>query len=73
MRPLVAMLVCLAAVAQPKAGEWQPLFDGKSLQGWRETAFTGRGKVRVENGTIVLGPGAPMTGVTFTGGTKFEF
>ena len=67
MRPLVSVLVCMAAAAQPKAGEWQPLFDGKSLQGWRETPFTGHGKVRVENGTIVLGPGAPMTGFTFTG------
>ncbi len=67
MRVLVAVLVCVAAVAQPKAGEWQPLFDGKSLQGWRETAFTGRGKGRVESGTIVLARGAPMTGVTFTG------
>ena len=67
MRPLVAVLVCVAAVAQPKAGEWQSMFDGKSLQGWRETPFTGRGKPRVESGTIVLAAGAPMTGVTFTG------
>jgi hypothetical protein len=67
MRPLTAVLFCIAAVAQPKAGEWQPMFDGKTLQGWRESAFTGRGKVRVENGTIVLGPGAPMTGVTLAG------
>ena len=67
MRPLIAVLVCVAAVAQPKAGEWQSMFDGKTLQGWRETAFTGHGKARVENGTIVLAPGAPMTGVTFTG------
>jgi hypothetical protein len=67
MRVLTMFALCLAAVAQPKAGEWQSMFDGKSLQGWRETAFTGRGKVRVENGTIVLAPGAPMTGVNFTG------
>jgi hypothetical protein len=52
-----------AAAAQPA---WQPLFDGKSLQGWRETAFTGRGPVRVENGAIQIGAGAPMTGVTYT-------
>jgi len=64
---LLMALVYLAADTQPKAGEWRPLFDGKSLQGWRETPFTGRGQVRVENGTIVLGPGAPMTGVTWTG------
>ena len=43
------------------------MFDGKSLAGWRETPFTGRGKVRVENGKLVLGAGAPMTGVTWTG------
>jgi Domain of Unknown Function (DUF1080) len=67
MRVLCTVLLCVAALAQPKSGEWQPMFDGKTLQGWRETAFTGRGKARVENGTIVLGAGAPMTGVTFAG------
>jgi hypothetical protein len=67
MRPLIAVVLCIAAVAQPKIGEWQSIFDGKTLQGWRDSAFTGRGKVRVESGAIVLGPGAPMTGVTFTG------
>jgi hypothetical protein len=62
------LLLLLAAVsigaAQP-SGEWQSLFDGKSLNGWRETPFTGRGRVRVENGTIVLGAGA-LTGITWT-------
>ena len=53
--------------AEPKIGEWQSLFNGNSLQGWKETAFTGRGQVRVENGTLVLGAGKPMTGVTWTG------
>ena len=61
-------LLCLATVcAQPQPGEWQPLFDGKSLQNWKETPFTGAGPVRVENGTIVLGAGGPMTGVTWAG------
>jgi hypothetical protein len=55
-----------AAAAQPRAGEWQSLFDGKSLQGWRETPFSGRGKVRVEDGTIILGTGA-LTGITWAG------
>jgi hypothetical protein len=61
------MLLSLALAVLFAAGEWQPLFDGKSLQGWRETPFTGRGRVRVENGAIVLGAGAPMTGVSFAG------
>jgi len=48
------------------AQEWQPLFDGKSLDGWKETPFTGKGEVRVEKESILLGPGMPMTGVTWT-------
>jgi hypothetical protein len=44
---------------------WVALFDGKSLEGWRETPFTRKGKVRVEESAIVLEYGAPMTGVTF--------
>jgi hypothetical protein len=55
-----------AAAAQPRAGEWQSMFDGKSLQGWRETPFSGRGKVHVEDGTIILGTGA-LTGITWAG------
>lgn len=51
---------------QQKPVEWKPLFDGKSLIGWRETPFTGRGKVRVEDGAIILGAGT-MTGITWTG------
>jgi hypothetical protein len=62
---LVLTAILLAAAA--RAGEWRPLFDGKSLDGWRETAFTGHGQVRVENGAIVLGAGSPMTGITRTG------
>ena len=60
MRALTVLLLCTAALAQPKAGEWQSMFDGKTLQGWRETAFTDHGKVRVENGTVVLAAGASL-------------
>jgi len=55
-----------AAAGPTRTGEWQSLFDGRSLQGWRETPFSGRGKVRVEDGTIILRTGA-LTGVTRTG------
>lgn len=61
---LLAVLLAPAVYAQD---EWKPLFDGASLKGWRETPFTGRGEVRVENGTVVIGPGKPMTGITWTG------
>ena len=52
---------------QAKPDPWHSMFDGKTLEEWRETAFTGHGKARIENETIVLGAGAPMTGVTWTG------
>jgi hypothetical protein len=58
--------IAWAGVAQA-AETWQPLFDGKSLAGWKETAFPRRGPVTVADGKIVLGAGAPLTGVTFTG------
>ncbi len=53
------LLLCAALHAES-------LFDGKSLQGWRETPFSHPGAVKVENGTIVLEAGEPLTGVTWT-------
>jgi hypothetical protein len=47
------------------ATNWQDLFDGKTLKGWRETDFAGHGEVRVEQGQIILETGV-MTGVTWT-------
>ena len=62
-----ALFCCALAGAQAKTDAWKPLFDGTSLKGWREAAFTGHGKVTVAEGAIRLGAGAPMTGVTWTG------
>ncbi len=42
-----------------------PMFDGKTLTGWKATDFSNRGKVEVENGAIQLRNGY-MTGVTWT-------
>lgn len=64
---LLAWLVCLA-----HAQEWKPLFDGKSMQGWRETQFTGRGKTRVDAGNLILGAGSPMTGITLAATPPFQ-
>ena len=49
---------------QPPAPEWRKMFDGKSLDGWKETPFIGKGKVSVQDGMIVLGNGV-MTGVNY--------
>jgi len=72
--------VCIVAVRRlapeaeprgeaPKAGEWQSLFDGKSLRGWREIEggkYQGHGRVSVEDGRILLERGAYRTGITWT-------
>ncbi len=63
LTPLAVLLGLSLPIA---AQDWQPLFDGKSLAGWRETPFTNRGKVHIQSGAIVLEPGAPMTGVTLS-------
>src|SRR5512142_880984 len=60
--PRALLLFCLCAALGAES-----LFDGKSLGAWRETPFSNHGAARVENGTIVLEAGSPMTGVTWTG------
>lgn len=65
MRTLPGIFLIAAALAAADEG-WKPMFDGKSLQGWRETPFAGRGKVTVEDGAIVLGAGV-MTGIHWAG------
>ena len=62
----VLLLAPLCAQAPlDNSSQWKPLFDGSSLDGWRVTSFSGRGKVSVENGAIVLGKGI-LTGITWT-------
>jgi Domain of Unknown Function (DUF1080) len=64
--PFALLIAVAIAHSQAKSSEWQSLFDGKSLAGWRETPFTGHGAVRIENGSILLGAGKPLTGITLT-------
>ena len=42
------------------------LFDGKSLDGWKKTESFKAGEVKVEEGTILMEAGGPMSGVTST-------
>jgi hypothetical protein len=55
----------MAALVMGQPG-WRPLLDGQSLAGWKETPFRDPGKVRVEQGTVFLDPGKPLTGITYT-------
>jgi len=51
---------------------WKSMFDGKTLEGWEVLKFGGDGEVKVDEGTIVLGMGDPMTGIKFTGKLPLE-
>jgi hypothetical protein len=73
VRYLLAAFVAAAlfpAAGQAADPEWHPLFDGKSLAGWKPSDFFGAGKVTVENGAIVLGNGF-LTGITWAGKLPF--
>jgi hypothetical protein len=56
-----------AAPAKPDPFAWKELFDGKTLKGWKSTAFGGEGKVEVKDGMVVMEMGRDMTGITWTG------
>lgn len=61
---VVPLLISLAHAEEP---QWQSLFDGKTLKGWKSTEFGGEGDVEVKDGTILLPIGSEMTGITRTG------
>src|SRR5437016_11038553 len=70
LKPLPTTTTVQEAAAKPAMafeGEgWQPMFDGKTLTGWRETDFAGRGEVQCREGLIVLNMGDPFTGINCT-------
>lgn len=62
-------LLALPAMAQEKSTkepEWQPLFDGKTLKGWKQADFAGGGVVEVVKGELHVGMGESLSGLTFT-------
>ena len=48
-----------------EAAEWTSLFDGRTLDGWKEAPYTRRGPVSVKDGMLVLGKGR-TTGIALT-------
>jgi len=59
-----------AFAQDPKVSDAKSLFDGKNLDGWKVTDFGGEGEVRVEDGQIIMRMGQPLTGITWTDGSK---
>ena len=43
---------------------WQPLFDGKTLKGWKESGYGGGSEPEVKNGELHLALGEGVNGVT---------
>ena len=64
------LLCCLgpcASAAEPEGKPWRSLFEGKSLEQWEVTKFGGEGEVEIDDGSMVLGFGSSLTGVTYKG------
>jgi len=59
-------LVALRAGSIAAEPEWQSLFDGKTLTGWKAPNFSGQGTVEIEDGAMVLGVGSDITGMNPT-------
>ena len=65
----LSLLLCSVCAAEEKPSTaGKPLFDGKTLTGWKATDFGGEeGKVYVHDGAITMDCGHAMTGITWTG------
>lgn len=65
---LLVMCVAATTVAEDSsAAKWKPLFDGKTLEGWKITNFGGEGDVDVEDGVITMDFGSSLSGITYKG------
>lgn len=56
----------VATATKPAEPVWRDLFDGKSLDGWRDSGFGGAGETAVENGAIHISMGDRLSGITST-------
>jgi hypothetical protein len=68
-RPELAPLVARAArqpLTPPPGEGWQPMFDGRTFAGWRETKFSDRSGVSLRDRLMLFGEGDPLTGVNWT-------
>lgn len=72
------MGACAPAEAPKTKAEtdWQNLFDGRTLAGWKPSGFDEEGAVRVENpfrdggGAIVIEAGTALSGITWVDGAR---
>jgi hypothetical protein len=64
---LFALPLLRAVAAEPAKADagWVSIFDGKTLDGWKLTKFSGQGEVTVEDGKMILNQGNDLTGVNY--------
>ncbi len=79
MHPLVRCVIIAGSCAILLGADEgkRALFDGRSLDGWRDAGYRNAPAAKVEDGAIVLPAGAPASGVTTTRkdlpATNYEF
>jgi hypothetical protein len=67
---LAVLILCACLSSSARGGQWQDLFDGKSLGDWKVVDafdFERHGKIEVKDGSLVIGRGEPGSAVRFTG------
>jgi len=65
--PKIDLEQAAAKPSLPFEGEgWQPMFDGKTLAGWKQAPFGGGGEVECQFGMLILNMGDPFSGVNWT-------
>ncbi len=63
--PTLGLILGVFAGIAALGGDWQRIFDGQSLAGWRPTEFGGGGAIEIEDGAMILNQGL-LTGVNYT-------
>ena len=68
---ILVLLIPGTAPSEPQstvtvAGMEIPLFSGADLNGWKIADYAGHGEVGVKDGSLILGTGEGLTGVTWT-------
>ena len=67
---IILAVLAAPALAQEKAKEardkyeWRPLFDGKSLKGWKESGYGGGAEPEAKDGELHIPMGEGVNGVT---------
>ena len=63
---LVAAFARADAADKPKDEGWRALFDGKTLDGWKQSGYAGETEAIVEDGSLIIPMAERLSGITST-------